>query len=111
MDTLNQWRQEIETILQAYAAIPYRYGDVKTYVIVSQDQNHFLLMHEGWENQHRVHGCLVHAEICDGKIWIQYDGTEDGITDELVSAGVSKNHIVLAFHPPSVRQHTEYAVT
>jgi hypothetical protein len=45
----------------------------------------------------------------DGKIWIHYDGIEDGITDELVAGGVPKDHIVLAFHPPYVRQHTEYA--
>ena len=39
----------------------------------------------------------------------QYDGIEDGITDELVASGVPKDRIVLAFHPPEVRQHTGYA--
>jgi len=107
---LDQWRELIENILQAYAGIPYRYGDVVTYLVVSRDRNHYLLIHEGWENQHRVHGTIVHAEIRDGKIWIHYDGTEDGITDELVAAGVPKDHIVLAFHPPHVRSHTGYAV-
>lgn len=34
----------------------------------------------------RVHGCLLHVEIIDDKIWIQRDGTEDGIADELVEA-------------------------
>ena len=107
---LDQWRELIENILQAYAGIPYRYGDVVTYLVVSRDRNHYLLIHEGWDNQHRVHGTIVHAEIRDGKIWIHYDGTEDGITDELVAAGVPKDHIVLAFHPPHVRSHTGYAV-
>lgn len=107
---LDQWRELIENILQAYAGIPYRYGDVVTYLVVSRDRNHYLLIHEGWENQHRVHGTIVHAEIRNGKIWIHYDGTEDGITDELVAAGVPKDHIVLAFHPPHVRSHTGYAV-
>jgi hypothetical protein len=37
-------------------------------------------------------------------------GIEDGITDELVAAGVPKDHIVLAFHPPQVRAHTGYAL-
>ena len=107
---LDQWRELIENILQAYAGIPYRYGDVVTYLVVSRDRNHYLLIHEGWENQHRVHGTIVHAEIRNGKIWIHYDGTEDGITDELVAAGVPKDHIVLAFHPPHIRPHTGYAV-
>jgi hypothetical protein len=107
---LDQWRETLEKILQDYADIPYRYGDVSTYVVVSRDRNHFLLMHEGWENDHRVHGCLVHAEIRNDKIWIHYDGIEDGITGEMVAAGVPKDHIVLAFYSPKVREHTGYAL-
>ncbi|NES83455.1 MAG: XisI protein [Moorea sp. SIO2B7] len=47
---------------------------------------------------------MVDGSIRDGKIWIHYDGMEDGITDELVAAGVPKDRIVLAFH------HTGYAI-
>ncbi|MBF2020024.1 MAG: XisI protein [Hydrococcus sp. C42_A2020_068] len=65
----------------------------------------------GWEGKRRVHSCLVHLEIIDDKIWIQRDGTEDGIANDLVAAGIPKNQIILAFHPPEIRQHTEYAVT
>lgn len=110
MDTLDQYRDIIHTILQQYAAIPYSYGQVTTSLIVSQDRNHFLLMDEGWQDGLRVHGCLVHVQIRDGKIWIQRDGIEDGITDELVAAGIPKDKIVLAFHPPEVRQYTGYAI-
>jgi hypothetical protein len=39
----------------------------------------------------------------DGKIWIQHDGTEIGIANELVKLGVPKDDIVLAFHEPFVR--------
>lgn len=107
---LERWRDILEKILQYYADIPYRYGDVITYLIVSRDGNHFMLVHEGWENNQRVHGCIVHAEIRNNKIWIHYDGIEDGITDELVAAGVPKDCIVLAFHPPEVREYTGYAL-
>ncbi|MFM7425742.1 MAG: element excision factor XisI family protein, partial [Elainella sp.] len=41
---------------------------------------------------------------------IHYDGVEDGITQELIAAGIPKDQIVLAFHPPHLRQHTGYAV-
>jgi hypothetical protein len=77
---------------------------------VDKERDHFLLMHEEWEGKKRIHGAIVHVEICDGKIWIHYDGIEDVITDELVANSVPKEHIVLAFHPPYVRQHTGYAV-
>ena len=119
MDTLNakteieklaQWRQTLERILQHYADIPNRYSDTREFVVVSRDLNHFMLMKEGWQGKQRFHGLVVHAEIQDGKIWIHYDGIEDGITEELVEAGVPKESIVLAFHPPHVRPHTGYAV-
>jgi hypothetical protein len=28
-----------------------------------------MLVHEGWENDRPVHGCVVHAEIRKEKIW------------------------------------------
>jgi hypothetical protein len=110
MATTNKPLDKCHEILQYYAELPYRYGDVLTYVIVSRDLNHFMLVHEGWENDRQVHGCVVHAEIRSNKIWIHYDGIEDGITNELVAAGVPKDHIVLAFYPPQVREHTGYAI-
>ena len=109
-NALDSWRKTLETLLQYYAYLPYRYGDMSAYVVVSRDRNHFMLMREGWENSRRVHECVVHAEIRNDKIWIHYDGIEDGITDELFAAGVPKDHIVLAFHPPQVRAHTGYAL-
>ncbi|MDB9312714.1 XisI protein [Spirulina sp. CS-785/01] len=111
MDRLNEYRKFIYQILSYYASIPYRYGDTRTYVVVDKEENHFLLMHEGWEGKKRIHATLVHVEIYNGKIWIHHDGIEEGITDELVAKGVPKEHIVLAFHPPYMRPHTGYAVT
>ena len=110
MDTLDQWRIILEKTLQSYAELPHTLGNVSTYVVVSRDGNHFFLMHEGWQGNRRIHGMVVHAEIRDHKIWIHYDGIEGSITEELVSAGIPKESIVLAFHPPYVREHTCYAV-
>ncbi len=67
-------------------------------------------MAKGWHDPRRIHGCLIHIDIINGKVWVQRDGTEHGIATELVAAGIPKDHIVLGFHPPEVRQHTEYAV-
>ena len=38
------------------------------------------------------------------------DGTEIGVANELVEAGVPKTDIVLAFYAPYRRQYTEFAV-
>jgi XisI protein len=59
----------------------------------------------------RFSGELPHLDIKDGKIWIQWNGTEDDIAAELVALGVPKHDIVLGFHTPVLRQYTEYAVS
>ena len=70
---------------------------------------HYLLMLVGRDGTRRVHGCLIHLDIIDDKIWIQRDGTEDGVADDLLNAGISKNQIVLGFQPPDIRPYTEFA--
>jgi XisI protein len=106
MDSLAFYRQTIETVLRKYAEIPYSYGEIDQYLIIDRDLNHFLLFDVGWQKKQRVHGCVTHVQIIDDKIWIQ----RDGITDELVAAGIPKDKIVLGFHPPNVRPHTGYAI-
>jgi len=110
MGTIETYRQIVRHVLAAYAAIPYAYGDIHTEVVCDQDADRYVLMTVGWDQDKRVHGCLVHIDIIDGKVWIQRDGTEQGIATELVTAGIPKDAIVLAFHPPEIRPHTEYAV-
>ncbi|MBH8575564.1 XisI protein [Nostocaceae cyanobacterium CENA369] len=110
MDTLDRYRLIIQKILTEYAQLPYAYGQLERQLIIDQNANHYLLLTLGWENKQRVHGCLVHIDIINDKIWIQRDGTEDGIANELVSAGIPKNQIVLAFQPTDVRKYTEFAI-
>ena len=49
-------------------------------------------------------------DIKDEKIWIQYDGTEVGVANELSALGVPKSDIVLAYLSSFARQYTEFAV-
>jgi XisI protein len=110
MDDLEFYRQTIETILRRYAEIPYSHGEIEQNLIIDSDRNHFMLFDVGWQQQRRIHGCITHVQIIGNKIWIQRDGIEDGITDELVEAGIPKDKIVLGFQPPKVRPHTGYAL-
>jgi XisI protein len=110
MNNLEFYRQNIEMILRKYAEIPYSNGEIDQCLIIDRDRNHFMLFDVGWQQKRRVHGCITHVQIIDDKIWIQRDGIEDGITDELVAAGIPKDKIVLGFHPFDVRPHTGYAV-
>ena len=108
MDTVETYRQTIERILTEYAQIPYTYGDIQSQTVFDRANDHYLLMNVGWDER-RVHGCLVHIDIINDKLWIQRDGTEEGIATDLEATGVPKNQIVLAFRSPEMRKHTDYA--
>jgi XisI protein len=110
MDSLDSYRDLIESILVEYTRIPYAYGDIQTEAVFDRVRDRYVLVNVGWDNGKRVHGCLVHIDVINEKLWIQRDGTEHGVAKELVRAGVPKDHIVLGFRPPEVRRHTDYAV-
>ncbi|BAS58671.1 XisI protein [Leptolyngbya boryana CZ1] len=110
MEKLDQYRQIIQFVLMPYTQIPYSHGDLICKPIFDQQRDSYLLMTLGWDRKTRVHGCLVHLDLIDGKVWVQRDETEDGVTRELVEAGIPKQDIVLAFHPEDVRPYTGYAI-
>ena len=109
-DRLDIWRDIIERVLTDYAAIPYSYSQVKKETVFDRAQDRYLILIVGWEGHRYEHGCTVHIDIIDGKVWIQRDGTEDGIALELENAGIPKTSIVLGFKPPDVRPMTGYAI-
>lgn len=111
MDTLTQYRQIIERILLPLTERRYANGDITNEAVFDRERDHYLIVSVGWEGDtRRVHGCLVHLDIINGKIWIQRDGLEDGIVHELEAAGVPKSDIVPGMHPARVRPYTGYAV-
>ena len=111
MDKLSNYRKIIEKILTEYAAIPYHYGDLKAELIISKDENRYLVITSGWEDGARVHTCIIHIDIIDRKIWIQSDSSEDGIALDLLAEGVPKEDIVLGFHHPKRRKYTDFALS
>lgn len=110
MDSLDSYREAIEAVLTDYAAVPYAYGDLQTEVVFDRKNDRYLLVTVGWDQGKRVHTSLVHVDIIDGKAWIQRDGTEHGIANELVKAGIPRERIVLGFQPVEARPYTEFAL-
>ncbi len=109
MDPLDTWRDTLERILSEHAAMPYANVDARTEAVFDRTHDRYLLVDVGWRGSQRVHGTLVHVDISEGRIWIQYDGTEYGIANHLVEAGVPRDRIVLGFQPPAFRPHTGFA--
>ncbi len=109
MDNVTLYRSYIHDLLSEYGQYRPSYGQVDVEQISDLAHDHYQLLTVGWNGYERIHGCVFHIDIKDGKIWIQHDGTEEGIAHRLVERGVPKTDIVLAFHVPFRRQFTEFA--
>ena len=110
MDKLAQYRTYILQLLEQYKVYKTSYKEVDIQVIIDSEHDHYQLVHVGWNNKQRIHGCSLHIDIIEGKIWIQYNGTDRHVASELVELGILKEDIVLGFQTPYRRQFTEYAV-
>ncbi|MDZ7968089.1 MAG: XisI protein [Nostoc sp. DedSLP03] len=107
MERIN-YRELVQTILKRHS-IHHSNDDTEVQLIFDTERDHYQVLHLGWEELRRVYGCIIHIDIKDGKIWIQRDGTETGVANELVTAGVPKQDIILGFHAPYKRKFTEFA--
>ena len=110
MDKLEQYRQFIKQILTEHAQSSTTIDTVKAELIFDREHDHYQLAYVGWQGDKRVFGPVMHFDIQDGKIWIQYNGTEDSVAERLVEMGVPPSDIVLGFHSSFKRQFTRYAV-
>lgn len=107
---VDKYRQIIQQLILEKAQRKSYPEGVEKQAVLDNERDHYLLLHTGWrDNNHRTHGCSLHIDIKDGKIWIQHDGSEAGIATQLLELGVPKEDIVLAFHSPYMREFTEFA--
>jgi len=109
MATVDEYRQYIQNLLTEHAKLVWDQR-IQAQTIFDIEHDHYQLVYVGWRDSKRLYGTVLHLDIIDGKIWIQQDGTEVGIANQLVELGVPKHDIVLGFDPPKMRQYTEFAV-
>lgn len=110
MDKLEQYQKLVGRLLEEYSQLKPAYAQIETEFLVDKDNTSFAVFRTGWLKDTRIHGAILHVDVKDDKIWIEYDGTDRPIADELVEAGVPKEDIVLAFQPEELRAHTGFAV-
>jgi hypothetical protein len=110
MDKLAKYRSILQRILGELAEHPPSDTNVESFPIFDTVKDHFLLVDIGWDRNGRAHDIIVHFRILNGKIWVEWDGTNLELVQQLLDAGVPKEDIVLAFYRPERRAITEFAV-
>ena len=107
---LDYYRQIIKKVLLQHAEYTPSHGDIEMQPVFDEVRDAYLLLDIGWDKTGRVYSVLLHLSIKGDKIWIEVDGTEDGVAQELLDAGISKEQIVLGFYRPKRREITGFAV-
>jgi hypothetical protein len=108
--TTQQLQQASIKVLQEYLEFLGNDPESELQLIIDKNNHHYLLLEAGWHKNQRIYGSLIHLDIINNKIWIQQDGTEVGIANELVNLGLSPQQIVLGFKTPERRKITDFAV-
>jgi hypothetical protein len=112
MDRIAQYRTILKKLLENYIAqsASNRSSTNEAFILIDKDENHFQWMHTGWREPYPMYGCVMHFEIKNNKIWVHQDNTDLDPVGALLEAGIPESDIVLAFHAPSIRIHTGFAV-
>ncbi|HIK51034.1 MAG TPA: XisI protein [Oscillatoriales cyanobacterium M59_W2019_021] len=111
MDRLKQQREIVRDVLTDYHQLNEKSGSpIESVLAFDEVRDRYLLMLMGWRKDERVKSVTIHIRLKDNKIWIEEDWTEDGVATDLLQKGIAPEEIVLAFHPPHVRQYTEFAI-
>ncbi len=110
MDRSAEFRMIVKRVFQAVERMTPSDGDVRTELVCDDALGHYQLGQVGWEKRRRIDNIFLHADVLDGKIWIQHDGTDLPLAALLMEEGVPKECIVLAFHLPQLRSYTDFAI-
>lgn len=113
MDTVGTYKAIVKTlVLEIAAMMPEVEDGIENQVIIDDQRGHYLLFSVGWEGKQWHYASYVHVDVkSNGRVWLQHDGTDLRIAEELSKRGIPKSNIVVGFQPPYARIHMEdYAI-
>ena len=104
MDQINKNKKIVRDLIEYIASIAPSSKDVEVQKIIDDVNGHYLMYSVGWEGMRWVYGSFVHIDVKpNGRVWVQHDGTDLRIADDLAVRGIPKKNIVIGFQAPHAR--------
>ena len=100
MDKLAKYREVVKSIVERYGTFQSSVGNVETYAVCDQRNDNYLVIDVGWLAFGRQHAMPIHIRIKNGKVWVEWDGTDQEIVQQLIDAGIPESDIILGFEQP-----------
>ncbi len=98
MDTATL-REKVKQVISTYARLTPSHGQIRLDTVFDQEHDRYALMQVGWSQGRRVRGNLIYITLQNDQICLEYDGIEQGITQDLLDLGVPPAQITLTFLP------------
>ena len=111
MDRIAHLKNAVRDVLNEYHQLNEQSDSTtESCLVFDEHREQYLLLLMGWQQDERIKSVMIHIRLKNGKIWIEEDWTEDGVVTDLLRKEIAPEEIVLAFHPPHLRQYTEFAI-
>ena len=115
MDKVTTYKKIIKNIVEEVAALsPEFENGIENQLITDDEHGHYLYFGVGWEKENSgwQYASFIHIDVKkDGKVWLQHDGTNLRIANQLLEKGIPKHDIVIGFQAPAVRKYSDgYAI-
>jgi hypothetical protein len=99
MDTNASYQEIVKGVIDKYAKLRPSHGQIRLDTVFDEEQDRYALMQVGWDRGARIRGNLIYVDLRHDQVYVEYDGVERGIVDELVKRGIPREKIILAYLP------------
>lgn len=105
MDKIKKYRQILRDITEAHAQMPSPMEEIESNAVSDFAKNNYFLI--DFDSENKKHYIVFHIRLDKGKVWIEQDGIEYGIAQDLIDAGISPQDIVKAFQDKELKAENE----
>jgi XisI protein len=94
MDNELKYANILTEVVRKEAAIQPRSHRLTIDSVCDKESGKFLIIMNGWEKETWLNTILFYAHLLDGKIVIEDDNFEEGLTPALLQAGIPREDII-----------------
>lgn len=94
MDQTVSYAEILTKVVRAEEQYQPSFAPIKIVPVCDASSGQFLLLMIGWEGPRRVDRILFHAQLLDGQVYLETDGTEEGLSSLLIEAGIRAEDIL-----------------
>ncbi|MBL8186487.1 MAG: XisI protein [Acidobacteria bacterium] len=116
MDKIARYRSILQNVIESTATLLSQGNQVAILPACDTRNDQYLMISLGWHKTgHREHAIVFHARLSEGKLLVEIDLTEEGVSPLLIEAGVDEFDIEYSWNrnrssesrPSSSPEHLE----